>query len=210
MKRTAARADANAEMEGAWSELFEDLLRGIVHAMNNRLTALSAFAELAAMDDDDVEIEILREEISRMSGASALVGLLVSRGDAEALEVRPVLDSALDVHTYHPRARAIRCVVEQSVDVLPVRVARWALLRALLLFVDIAKREGEAARLASVSVRVTGDDRSVRVHVVARGAASADATRLAGLCGGRIETVGNELVLELPSLPELRRRERAG
>lgn len=210
MKTPTARADAGEQVEGAWNALFEDLLRGIVHAMNNRLTALSAFAELAAMDDDDVEIEILRQEVSRMTGACGLVGLLVSRSDAEPMEVRPVLDSALHAHTYHPRARAIPCVVEQSAAVLPVRVPRWALLRVLLLLVDVAKHEGEVARLASVSVRVTGDDRIVRVHVVARRAASADATRLAGLCGGRIETVGDELVLELPSLPELRRRERAG
>jgi hypothetical protein len=201
----------DSDSEGDWASLFEDLLRGLVHAMNNRLTALSAFAELAGMDGEDLELNVLRQEITRMHGACSHVGMLVSRGPAESLEIRPVLDMALEVHSHHPRMRnTIPCAVDQSGAVLPVRVPRWALLRALLLLIDQAKREGQAERLGTVGIRVTGDESTVRVHFAAKGAASHEAARLARLCGGTIEVVGSEQVLQLPSLAETRRRERAG
>jgi hypothetical protein len=210
MKHPSARAVETESAEVEWSALLEDLLRGLVHAMNNRLTSLSAFAELAALDGEDVETDVLRQEISRMHGACALVALLVSRSTAEPLEIRPVLDAALEVHAHHPHTRSIPCTVEQHSPVLPVRVPRWALLRVLLLLIDGAKREGDAARLATMCVRITGDETTVRVHVAARGPASREAARFADLCGGRIQSVGDEQVLELMTLPELRRRDRAG
>lgn len=49
--------------EGTWTTLFEDLLRGLVHAMNNHVTALSAFAELAAMDGESIEASELRQRL---------------------------------------------------------------------------------------------------------------------------------------------------
>ena len=210
MTTISADGESAEESGGIWDVLFEDLLRGVVHAMNNRLTALSAFAELAGMDGEDLELDVLRNEITRMHAASSIVGLLVSRADAEALEVRPVLDIALEVHAHHPRMRAIVCAVEESSGTLPVRVPRWALLRVLLLLIDAAKREGEQARLATVPIRVTGDDDTVRVHIATKEAANGEASRLAALCGGTIKTVGDEQVLRLISLPAQRRRERAG
>jgi hypothetical protein len=210
MTTISVQAESAEESGGEWDVLFEDLLRGLVHAMNNRLTAMSAFAELAAMDDEDLELDLLQKEISRMHTASSLVGLLVSRAGPEALEVRPVLDLALEVHAHHPRMRTIACEIEEPSDTMPVRVPRWALLRVLLLLIDVAKREGEQRRLATVPIRITSDDDMVRVHIATKAVASAEALRLAAVCGGKLETVGEEQVFELLSLPAQRRRERAG
>ena len=129
--------------EGEWTQLLEDLLRGLVHAMNNRVTALSAFAELAAVDDEALEIDMLRHEIHRLHEVSSLVSVLASRNDeTEALELSTVLEMALEIHSHHPRMRAVPCTLEQAGAVLPVRVPRWAMLRLALLMVDAAKCAG--------------------------------------------------------------------
>ena len=198
--------------EGEWTPLLEDLLRGLVHAMNNRITAVSAFAEMPALEvDDGQDSEMLRHEIHRLHAVSSLVGVLASRtNDAEALELGAVLDLALTIHSHHPRMRSLPCTGETTGAVLPVRVPRWALLRLFLLLVDTAKRAGAAADVAAVTVRLSGDERFVRARVTAMEPLGADAVRLAECCGGSLRLDGREVVLELPSLIEVRRREAAG
>ena len=192
-----------------WESLSEDLLRGLVHAMNNRVTALSAFTELASMDGAALELDLLREEVVRLRAVSALIGALATHIDEiEALEIRPVLDVALQIHAHHPRTRSLPCAVEVSGLVLPVRVPRWALLRVFLLMIDAAKRASDAARDTAVIVRLSGGESSVRAHVDSTEAPATDAANLATRCGGRIVQAREEQILELPTLLEVRRRER--
>jgi hypothetical protein len=206
---TATRSP-DAFAEGQWAPLLEDLLRGLVHSTNNRITSLSALAELASYDDETLDIELLRKEIIRVHDVSSLVGILVTRSeDAEALEVGSVLDVALNIHSHHPRLRPVPCTVEKADGVLPVRVPRWALLRLALLMIDSAKRAGVASSATSIALRLTGDDRVVRTHCASEKPLGADALRYASLCGGALLHAGGESVLELPSLLEVRRREAA-
>jgi hypothetical protein len=204
---TATRSPA-AFAEGEWAPLLEDLLRGLVHATNNRITALSALAELATYDDELLDIEMLRQEITRMHEVSSLVGTLVMHGeDAEALEVGAVLDVALNIHSHHPRLRPVPCAVQKVDSVMPVRVPRWAMLRLALLMIDSAKRAGVASHATSVALRLSGDDTVVRAHCASVEPMGADAQRYASLCGGALLHAAGECVLELPSLLEVRRRE---
>ncbi len=193
--------------DGEWALLLEDLLRGLVHAMNNRITALSAFAELAAQDSIAPELELLRHEIQRLYEVSALVGVLASRSDSvDALEVGTVLDAALEIHSHHPRIRTATCTVEKSGTILPVRVPRWALLRLFLLMVDLAKRTGADVNAKSVAIWLSGDDAEVRLHLTSRVPLGSDAEELAACCGGVLSHANAEAMLVLPSLLELRRR----
>jgi hypothetical protein len=195
---------------GEWTTLFDELLRGLSHAMNNRVTALSAFAELAAMDGELVETTVLRQEIARLHAVSALVGVLATRGnDTEALELRGVLEQALTIHSHHPRMRAVPCTIAQRELVLPVRVPRWALLRLMLLMVDVAKRAGETTGATGVEVHLAGDDETTTVQVSSAERLGLDAAALATMCGGTLRHAGGDWVLELPSLLALRRRERS-
>lgn len=203
-----ARA-ARASAEGAWTLLFEDLLRGLVHTINNRVTALSAFAELSAMEGETLGPHVLRQEITRLHDASALVAILSTRGDdVEALELRAVLEVALGIHAHHPHMRDVLCTIEQSGAVLPVRVPRWALLRLFLLLVDAAKRAGDAAKDVVVCMQLSGDDELVRAFVASPEPLSEDVLSLAAACGGTLAHAEGGIVLELPSLLALRRRER--
>ncbi|MDB4889797.1 MAG: hypothetical protein JWL61_1652 [Gemmatimonadetes bacterium] len=195
--------------EGDWIPLFEDLLRGLVHAMNNRVTALSAFAELAAVDDGALEIDMLRHEIHRLHEVSALVSVLASRSDElESLELSAVLELALEIHSHHPRMRSVPCTLEKAGAILPVRVPRWAMLRLALLMIDAAKRAGIESHAAAVAVWLSGDEAAVRLHLVTSEAMGVDAAALATRCGGALSYANREAVLELPSLLEIRRREK--
>lgn len=202
-------APVDVSSDGEWTPLFEDLLRGLVHAINNRVTALGAFAELASFEDEPLEIDALKQEINRLHGVSSLIGVLATRNDEmEALELSSVMDIALNVHSHHPRMRSVPCTVETRGSVLPVRVPRWAMLRLCLLMIDAAKRTGSANSALAVTVGLSGDEQFVRAHFVSSTPMGGDAMRLASRCGGVLQYPGGETVLELPSLLELRKRER--
>ncbi len=194
---------------GAWTPLFEELLQGLVHAMNNRITSLSAFAELAAMDGEQIETPLLRNEVARLHAASAQVGLLAHRSpDAEALELAPQITIALDIHAHHPRMRSVACALEQEGNPLPVRVPRWALLRLLLLLIDAAKRAGDEVGGEAVPIQLSGNDVAVRVGIRTPGSPDTDVLALAATCGGTLTAADGRWLLELPSLLEVRRAER--
>lgn len=211
-ERTTAERTRTSVLPGAseWLALSDDLLAGLVHAVNNRITALSVCAELAALGDDVmVRNGALQSEVARLHRAGALVGMLSGRGEEEALEIAPVLSDAIAIHAHHPFLRTIQCVVEVKGEMQPVRAPRWALVRLLLLLVHAAKAtDPEVPQPEVVTVQLSGDDRTVLVRVTTRARTGAYATALGALCGGELVQEGNELTLALPSLTEVRRGER--
>jgi hypothetical protein len=192
-----------------WLALSDELLAGLVHALNNRVTALSVFAELISLGDSEMASGgLLATEVGRLQHLSALLAMLPARNQAaEALEIDPVLNDAIALHAQHPRIRAIECVVERSGELPPLRAARWALLRLLLLVVHAAKGAAEAARRERVTLHLTGDADSLTLRAYALGGAGVHAATLAARCGGVLAQAGDELRLTLPSLKEVRRRE---
>jgi hypothetical protein len=196
-----------------WTTLSDELLQGLVHALNNRVAALSAFVELARLGDEEAApMVVLPAEIAQLQRVNALIGLLPQRSsEPEALELPLVLDDALRLHEHHPRLRSERCGVVREGTPLPVRAPRWALLRALVMLVHAAKRVGGSEQgHGSALVRVLGDQTFVSVHVPTPAEPSPSLLALAERCGGTCSREGDELVLRLPSILELRRRERAG
>ena len=73
-----------------WRTISEELLQGLVHALNNRVAALSAFVELAKLGDEDGDpLIVLPAEIAQLHRVNSLFGLLPERkADAEALDLR--------------------------------------------------------------------------------------------------------------------------
>jgi hypothetical protein len=194
-----------------WRTISEELLKGLVHALNNRVAALSAFVELAKLGDEEEDpLTVLPAEIAQLHQVNALFGLLPERrAQAESLELRAVLDDAIRLHEHHPRLRGGQVVVtfEGAPDV--VRAPRWALVRVMVMLVHAAKRQAESdPGPGGAAVRVHGDDETISVHVPTRETPSTDLEALVARCGGRAVHTNDELVLTLPSLRELRRRER--
>ena len=195
-----------------WRTISEELLQGLVHALNNRVAALSAFVELARLGDEEGDpLTVLPLEIAQLHQVNGLFGLLPERrSDPEALELRAVLDDAIRLHEHHPALRAERVDVTYEGAPGAVRAPRWALVRAMVMLVHIAKRTAESRqRGAGAALRVRGEEASVGVHVVTPIEPSTDLIVLAERCSGVIAREHDELVLTLPSLRELRRRERA-
>jgi hypothetical protein len=192
-----------------WQSLSDDLLAGLVHGLNNRVTAMSVCAELIALGDSQmVSGGMLTAEVERLHRASALIALLSARNPtAEALEIAPVLEDAIALHAQHPRMRAIECVVERSSELQPLRAPRWALLRLLLLVVHAAKGAAEEQRREHATLYLRGDADSVTVRALTRGDGGTYAAAIASRCGGVLMREGGELALTLPSLREVRRRE---
>jgi hypothetical protein len=192
-----------------WAELSDALLAGLVHMLNNRVTALSVCAELAALGDEEMIVGgVLTSEMQRLQQATALLGLLPSRPHPpEALELRPVLDDAITLHSHHPRTRLVTCDVSVEAGLQPVRAPRWALLRLMLVLVDAAK-EAAADGARPAGIRLGSDERSARMYVLVPGEGGPYATAMATLCGGELSRQGDELVLTLPTLRSLRERER--
>ena len=94
---------------------------------------------------------------------------------------------------------------------LPVRAPRWALFRALVMLVHAAKRTTTTVpEQNDAPLRVVGAATLVSVRVRTNVHPSPYLQSLADRCGGHCAREGDELVLTLPSILELRRRERAG
>jgi hypothetical protein len=193
-----------------WRTISDELLQGLVHALNNRVAALSAFVELAKLGDEEGDpLTVLPTEIAQLHRVNALFALLPERkAEAEALELRAVIDDAILLHQHHPRLRGEQVTVTFEGAPGVVRAPRWALLRALVILVDAAKRPGEPARSRrEAALRVVGDDAAVSVHVPTALLPSADLVALTERCMGHVTRTADEIVLTLPSLRELRRRE---
>jgi hypothetical protein len=207
------RQHTGAELVGDWPKLSDELLQGLVHALNNRVAALSAFVELARLGDEEAEpMTVLPAEITLLHRVNGLFGMLPERGsEPEALEVPLLLDDAMRLHEHHPRLRSERCVVVREGTVLPVRAPRWALFRVLVMLVHAAKRSAESVQgRGGTPIRVVGDPVTISICVTALGEPSPYLIALAARCGGSCTREGDELVLRLPSILELRRQERAG
>jgi hypothetical protein len=209
--RTPAPQSHDAPVSDDWRTISEELLQGLVHALNNRVAALSAFVELAKLGDEEGDsLTVLPVEIAQLLRVNALFALLPERkSEAEALELRAVLDDAIRLHEHHPRLRGGQVDLTFQGGAAVVRAPRWALVRVLVMLVHLAKRSAETNQgRGGAAIRVHGDDNSVVVHLPTVAAPSADLAALAARCGGRMERVDDEVVLTLPSLRALRRRER--
>ena len=191
-----------------WLALSEALLRGLVHALNNRLTAVSAYVELAGMGDEDFAVErVLPPEMARLQAVGGLFRLLVSdAGAAEAMEVAPLVDEALALHAQHPTLRGVQCTVVRAGASPTVRAPRWALLRLLLVMLESGKSAAELSNRDTTALRVESDEAWVTLRVDGV-ALSPYGAAMARRCGASEASAGADSV-RIPTLLELRRRER--
>lgn len=200
---TSSPQPRSTEVADDWQTIADELLLGLVHALNNRVAALSAFVELAKLGDEEEDpLTVLPDEIAQLHRVNALFALLPARrSEAEALEISAVLDDAIRLHEQHPRHRGEQVAVTFDGAPAVVRAPRWALVRTMVMLVHAAVRAADPARSrGGAAVRVVGEEAEVRVHIGTGAAPSGDLVALAERCGGRVATTGNELTLSLPSL----------
>ena len=210
---TPPRQPGDAPRSDDWRTISEELLLGLVHALNNRVAALGAFVELARLGDEEGDpATVLPAEIAQLQRVNALFGMLPERkSDSEALDLRSVLDDAIHLHEHHPRLRGEPITIAFEGAPAVVRAPRWALVRVLVMLVHAARRAADQSRTAAgATLRVRGDDASIGVYADAAVTPSADLVAFAERCHGSVAREEGGLVLRLPSVRELRRRERGG
>lgn len=207
------------ETRARWLEVHDELLRGVTHALSNRVATMSAAAYMLEYDDvtGAQAAASLRVETERMDAMLQLLRLLPSRDDREFEPVAPgdVIAQAVALHAHHCDLRDVRVVVTVSDTVLPVWVEPHAFLQAVLLALTSAKRSALATS-GAVQLHVDGDTEDVRVTIHPEPAdASADslAGRDVGAAAGCLQSAfgtaearaDGGCVLTLPTLPAARR-----
>lgn len=157
-----------AEPRARWLQLQEELLRGVTHALSNRIATVSAAAYMLEHEDMTCQqgAQQLRVETERMDSLLQLLRLLPSRDDAGAEPVAPadIIEQAVALHAQHSDLRDIEVRVNAETDVMPVLVEPHAFLQALLLAITSAKRAALPHAL-DVLLNVSSDADAVTVLV---------------------------------------------
>lgn len=210
------RATARAR----WLEVHDELLRGITHALSNRIATVSATAYM--LEHEDVTsaqaAESLRVETERMDALLQLLRLLPSRDDTSFEPVAPldVVTQAIALHAHHCDLRDVAVNVQADPDVLPVWVDPNVLTQSLLLALTSAKRAA-FPNMLDVRLVLSSDSDVVRMQVhPAIGAASVDPVRTAAdaAAADRVLRSAHGTVspradggcdMTLPTLPAVRR-----
>ncbi len=168
-----------AESRARWLELQDELLRGITHALSNRIATVSAAAYMLEHEDMTCQqgAAQLRLETERMDTLLQLLRLLPSHDDGGAEPVAPtdVVEQAVALHAHHGELRDIEVKVLIESEVMPVLVEPNAFLQALLLAITSAKRS--AVSLSGdvvLSVSHNADEVSILIHPATSAATTAD------------------------------------
>jgi hypothetical protein len=206
-----------------WLTMHDDLLRGLAHAISNRLATISAASAVldAATLPDARFVRGLQEDAGRLEGLLELLRLLPRHADAalEPMLLGDALDRARLLVEHHPAMRD-RLVVADSVgNVMPVRAEPTSVVHAACVLLLAAGRHATPGTPLTAQLETMGDV----VRLTVRGSHAgetlredtgdevgdedADAIRwLLAASGGQaaVDVRGGELTL--PTLQASRRR----
>jgi len=195
--------DERRAARDAWALEQEALLRGLAHALSNRVgTIVSAVGMLAPGAPAAAPIVgVLQDEGTRLEELLGLVRLLAGDGGSDAPEpihlpdlVRPIVA----LHAQHPDGRDVDTSTEATPIDAPAVASPTALGRVLLLLLTAAKRSSEA----DVRIGWLARERDVVVTIDgAPGDATAAAHGDALLTGGgQVHATATGYRIELPRL----------
>jgi len=214
----------------------DGILRGVAHALSNRVAALSGVAGLVDFGSlpPDRLSRALGSEVSQLGQLVEMLRLLPSDAQprGEPIELKTLLPAVVALHALHADLLDVPCTIHHDRDAHPVHLSRSTFVHVVLVLIDAAKRDVMRDR-GSVSLTYGGDSAWVTVAVESlAGAAPAgpggsggtdlDLRRLLGAAVAELDpslTVdvqrhsqrpgsGLRLELRLPTLLEVRRRER--
>ncbi len=182
----------SGEQSGAarWLSVHDELLRGLTHALSNRVGTISATAYLLEMQPAaqgattlGATVTRLREEGERLETLLQLMRRLPRRAQAAAEPVVPsdVLTQAADLQAYHPTLGDIPIAVVHEGDLQPAYADPAALVMALTLVIGAAQRAARGDGRVTVTISSTTDVVAFTAHGWridgASGVADADTTR---------------------------------
>lgn len=160
---SSTAADSNP-----FDALRDAILRGMAHALSNRVAALGGINGLA--DPGQIWTErlskALHDEARRLEDILRLMRLMPNdgRGAPGAVELQPLIPDVIALHAYHSALLQVECAAVYDRETMPVYANRPQLVHALLLAIDEAKRHARA-RGGRVSVSYGGDAERVSIRV---------------------------------------------
>jgi hypothetical protein len=199
---------ARYEGFGEWADLSEALMRALSHGLTNRISSINSFVQLQSMGDTEFSVEsFLPKETDQLQRLARGLRQLVIDGESSAIELLPLLNDAIELYGHHARMHTMRC--ELSVDaesMLPIRVVRSAMLRLLVILLDMAAVEVQEAGESAVPVRVTANEQELTLYFGYTRAPSEYAMALAESSGASLSTGESGCELAIPTLLALRAR----
>lgn len=152
----------------SFDALRDAILRGMAHALSNRVAALGGINGLA--DPGEIWTErlskALHDEARRLEDILRLLRLLPDdgRGEPGAIELQPLVPDVIALHAYNSALLQVECAAVYDRETMPVFANRPQLVHALLLAIDGAKRHAQAHG-GRVAVSYAGDADSVTIRV---------------------------------------------
>lgn len=160
---------ANSTLTAGWTtSIATPLVRGLSHALSNRVGALGVLLEIV-LDPDATPAERgtyeaqLLKEMAQLATINQQLRLLIpDRTAPEPLLVPDLVDTAVQLATLHRDRRGGELRVTVSGTAAPVRVCRWAMIHALVALVDVVSRK---AGTRALRVILGGSEREVEILV---------------------------------------------
>ena len=161
-----------------WQRVAEDILAGICHSLNSRVTTLWGVAELVAPQGTSTGVpELLRDEIERLERSVRLLQWLCRRtgGGTEIASLGDLLQDFVELHREHRGLEGVRVTLEGDLGTPAVAVDPVALCRAVVLLLAAAARSvsGPGA-VVHVSYGPAGDGAGVTIRAHGPSAAAHD------------------------------------
>ena len=194
-----------------WVTERDAVLRGLTHALSNRVGTLSAVAGMLAPGEAVAPpvAAALTDESARLEAVLALYRLLPFDREAppEPLHLPDLVPAVLELHGHHAALRDVPCEVEPDPAAPPVLAPHSALVQALLVLLAAGARAAEAGGSGAggrLCWAAGGDGDRVAITVDGAAAAVGAAAWLLG-DAATVRAEGVEAVVELPTLAAARR-----
>jgi hypothetical protein len=199
---------ARYEGFGEWADLSEALIRGLSHGLTNRISSIGSFVQLHGMGDTEFTVEgFLPKESGQLQELARGLRLLVIDAEPSAVELLPLLRDAIELYSHHGRMHALRCEISITGEPLhPIRVVRSAVLRLILIMLDMCTAEVHESGGAEVLLAVAGSMDELLVSVAVQRTPSEYAMALAEASGSSLLAGDGRLELRIPTLVALRAR----
>lgn len=204
-----------------WLTIHDDLLRGLTHALSNRVgTILAAVSLFEIGHSGGVQpVDTLRLEADRLEALLQTLRHLPRRKEQSLEPILPtdVARAAIELHAHHPEGRDIVCDVQLDGDLMPGWGDGASIELAIAAALTGAK--GHVGAGERVTIHIVSTDDVVRFDArIGAGSAignddierelALDASAahwLISECGGRAYAHPGGIVIEVPSLAAIRR-----
>lgn len=160
---------SNETAAARWLAIHDELLRGISHALSNRIATVGAASYMFEHGDVAVEqaVASLRAESERMDQLLQQLRLLPQRpgAAAEPITADDACNGAVKLHAHHGELRDFACDITVDPDVYPIWAEPQSFCHALLVALTTAKRNA-AVPGSRIALRVTGDTNTAIFRVI--------------------------------------------